>query len=198
MTDFASITNVCLRERPSAIGLGGIAKGYAVDLAMRALRARGVRNALVDASGNLYSEAAASRLSPVLAGDLLFGMSVSKSGHFFCLDANTGQTLWEGPARMGRTDALPVILRRTRLGRPELLPLEGLVMVLSDKRRVLGRFLRARTGSRGPRVPSSARRSGGSGGRRGVAPRRSQLRFRRNYSHAFSTSACHRRRTVDD
>ena len=37
------------------IDLGGIAKGYAVDRAMRELKARGVHNALVDASGNMMS-----------------------------------------------------------------------------------------------------------------------------------------------
>jgi outer membrane protein assembly factor BamB len=42
--------------------------------------------------------------SPVIAGNLLFGMSVSKLGHLFCLDARTGKTLWEGPPRMGRKD----------------------------------------------------------------------------------------------
>src|SRR5262245_31900914 len=42
-------------RRGMRIDLGGIAKGYAVDLAIRALRARGVANALVDASGNMMS-----------------------------------------------------------------------------------------------------------------------------------------------
>ena len=42
-------------RRGMRIDLGGIAKGYAVDLAMRALRARGVHDALVDASGNMMS-----------------------------------------------------------------------------------------------------------------------------------------------
>jgi len=42
-------------RRGMRIDLGGIAKGYAVDLAMRALRKRGVKNALVDASGNMMS-----------------------------------------------------------------------------------------------------------------------------------------------
>jgi outer membrane protein assembly factor BamB len=42
--------------------------------------------------------------SPVLAGDLLFGMSVGKSGHLYCLDANTGETMWEGPARFGQAE----------------------------------------------------------------------------------------------
>jgi outer membrane protein assembly factor BamB len=33
--------------------------------------------------------------SPVLAGDLLVGMSSRKRGCLFCLDANSGKTLWE-------------------------------------------------------------------------------------------------------
>jgi len=42
-------------RRGMRIDLGGIAKGYAVDLAMHELRGRGVKNALVDASGNMMS-----------------------------------------------------------------------------------------------------------------------------------------------
>lgn len=42
-------------RRGMRIDLGGIAKGYAVDQAMQALRSRGIRNALVDASGNMMS-----------------------------------------------------------------------------------------------------------------------------------------------
>ena len=42
-------------RRGMRIDLGGIAKGYAVDQAMRALRERGVSAALVDASGNMMS-----------------------------------------------------------------------------------------------------------------------------------------------
>jgi hypothetical protein len=38
--------------------------------------------------------------SPVLAGDWLFGYSGQKSGHLFCLDARTGQTLWQGEGRV--------------------------------------------------------------------------------------------------
>jgi FAD:protein FMN transferase len=37
------------------IDLGGIAKGYAVDVAAESLRARGVRNALVDLTGNMLA-----------------------------------------------------------------------------------------------------------------------------------------------
>jgi RNA polymerase sigma factor (sigma-70 family) len=39
--------------------------------------------------------------SPVLAGDLVFGMSTRKQGCFFCLDAATGTTLWESDGRQG-------------------------------------------------------------------------------------------------
>ena len=42
-------------RRGMRIDLGGIAKGYAVDRAMAVLRARGVKAALVDASGNMMS-----------------------------------------------------------------------------------------------------------------------------------------------
>jgi outer membrane protein assembly factor BamB len=39
--------------------------------------------------------------SPVLAGDLLFGMSVQRRGCFFCLDARSGKTLWESDEGQG-------------------------------------------------------------------------------------------------
>jgi thiamine biosynthesis lipoprotein len=53
---FDSVTRVIrFKRRGMRIDLGGIAKGYAVDLAARTLRARGVRDALVDASGNMMS-----------------------------------------------------------------------------------------------------------------------------------------------
>jgi thiamine biosynthesis lipoprotein len=46
---------VRFRRPGMRVDLGGIAKGYAVDLAMAALRAHGVENALVDASGNMMA-----------------------------------------------------------------------------------------------------------------------------------------------
>jgi thiamine biosynthesis lipoprotein len=46
---------VRLRSDAAAIDLGGIAKGYGVDRAARALRERGVENALVNAGGDLYA-----------------------------------------------------------------------------------------------------------------------------------------------
>ena len=39
--------------------------------------------------------------SPVLKGNLLFGFSHRNKGQFFCLDAQTGKTLWTGAPRQG-------------------------------------------------------------------------------------------------
>jgi outer membrane protein assembly factor BamB len=39
--------------------------------------------------------------SPVLAGDWLLGFSDQRTGHLFCLDAQTGQTLWQSEGRLG-------------------------------------------------------------------------------------------------
>lgn len=44
--------------------------------------------------------------SPVLQGNLLFGLSVRKKGQFFCLDAETGKTLWQSPGRAGENAAI--------------------------------------------------------------------------------------------
>ena len=44
--------------------------------------------------------------SPVLQGNILFGMSAMKKGQFFALDADTGKTLWQSPGRMGENAAI--------------------------------------------------------------------------------------------
>ncbi|HEX8492050.1 MAG TPA: PQQ-binding-like beta-propeller repeat protein [Pyrinomonadaceae bacterium] len=44
--------------------------------------------------------------SPVLQGNLLFGLSARKKGQFFCIDAETGKTLWQSPGRMGENAAI--------------------------------------------------------------------------------------------
>jgi len=44
--------------------------------------------------------------SPVLAGDLIFGLSHKNKGQFFCLDATNGQTRWTGPPREGDNTAM--------------------------------------------------------------------------------------------
>ena len=46
---------VRLDDRDAGIDLGGIAKGYAVDLAVQELRNAGIRNAVVNAGGDLYA-----------------------------------------------------------------------------------------------------------------------------------------------
>jgi outer membrane protein assembly factor BamB len=44
--------------------------------------------------------------TPVVAGDRLLGFSTHKVGHFFCLDASSGKTLWESGGRMGANAAI--------------------------------------------------------------------------------------------
>jgi outer membrane protein assembly factor BamB len=44
--------------------------------------------------------------SPVLQGNMLFGLSALKKGQFFAIDADTGKTLWQGPGRMGENAAI--------------------------------------------------------------------------------------------
>lgn len=44
--------------------------------------------------------------SPVLAGDLLFGLSHKRRGQYFCLDAVSGKTLWVSEGRQGENAAL--------------------------------------------------------------------------------------------
>jgi outer membrane protein assembly factor BamB len=39
--------------------------------------------------------------TPVVAGDWLFGFSDQNMGHLFCLDARTGETLWQTDGRLG-------------------------------------------------------------------------------------------------
>ena len=44
--------------------------------------------------------------SPVLEGDLLYGMSNTRKGQYVCLDAKTGQTLWATEGRDGSQAAV--------------------------------------------------------------------------------------------
>ena len=44
--------------------------------------------------------------SPVMSGNLLFGMSHKNKGQFFCLDAGSGKTLWTGDPRQGENAAM--------------------------------------------------------------------------------------------
>ena len=44
--------------------------------------------------------------SPVVSGDLLFGFSSERSCHFFCLNPQTGETLWESDGKQGENAAI--------------------------------------------------------------------------------------------
>lgn len=44
--------------------------------------------------------------TPVLQGNLLFGLSNKKKGQFFSIDADTGKTLWQSEGRMGENAAI--------------------------------------------------------------------------------------------
>lgn len=57
--------------------------------------------------------------SPLLAGNLLFGMSHRNKGQFFCLDAATGKTLWTGDPRQGENAAM-------------MLTKDGLILALTN------------------------------------------------------------------
>jgi outer membrane protein assembly factor BamB len=44
--------------------------------------------------------------SPIVHREMVFGMSHRNKGQFFCLDANTGKTLWTGDPRQGENAAM--------------------------------------------------------------------------------------------
>ena len=47
--------------------------------------------------------------SPVLFESKLYGLSRMKAGHLFCLDANTGEALWQGEGRFAENAAILVV-----------------------------------------------------------------------------------------
>ena len=47
--------------------------------------------------------------SPVLSDHLLFGLSHKRRGHFFCLDARSGKTLWTSPGRQADNATLTLV-----------------------------------------------------------------------------------------
>jgi outer membrane protein assembly factor BamB len=61
--------------------------------------------------------------SPVIANDLVFGMSTRKGGCFFCLDANSGKTHWESDGRQG--------------GYASIVNLGSVLLVLKDRGQLL-------------------------------------------------------------
>jgi hypothetical protein len=69
--------------------------------------------------------------TPVLAGDLLFGMSIRERGCFFCLDARNGKTLWQTEEKLG-------------IGYASFVNAGSVWLFLTDR----GRFLVARPGQK--------------------------------------------------
>jgi RNA polymerase sigma factor (sigma-70 family) len=61
--------------------------------------------------------------SPVVAADLVFGMSTRSSGSFFCLDAGSGKTLWVSDGQQG--------------GYASLLSLGSVLLILKDRGQLL-------------------------------------------------------------
>lgn len=59
---------LCLHDRAAAIDLGGIAKGFGVDRAVAALRARGMTRAFVNAGGDLFAQGASEDGDPWRVG----------------------------------------------------------------------------------------------------------------------------------
>jgi len=54
----------------------------------------------VNRDGELYMS------SPVLQGNLLVGMTARQKGQFFAVNADTGETVWQSPGRMGENAAI--------------------------------------------------------------------------------------------
>lgn len=44
--------------------------------------------------------------SPVVQGNLVYGLTLAKKGQFFAIDADTGKTVWQSPGRMGENAAI--------------------------------------------------------------------------------------------
>lgn len=44
--------------------------------------------------------------SPVIQGNMVYGMTARQKGQFFAVDAETGKTVWQSPGRMGENAAM--------------------------------------------------------------------------------------------
>lgn len=67
--------------------------------------------------------------SPVVAGDVLYGMTHRNRGQFFALDTKSGKTLWTGPPRQGDNAALTltgnVVIATTTEGKVVVFRVDG-------------------------------------------------------------------------
>jgi len=53
--------------------------------------------------------------SPVVQGNVVYGMTLLKKGQFFAIDADTGKTIWQSPGRMGENAAILNLAGKTLL-----------------------------------------------------------------------------------
>jgi outer membrane protein assembly factor BamB len=83
-----------------AIIISGLDKGTSAVRVSKASNAWRAEQVWHNAEMSMYMS------SPVLAGDLLFGLSDKRRGQYFCLEATTGKTLWTSEGRQGENAAL--------------------------------------------------------------------------------------------
>jgi outer membrane protein assembly factor BamB len=83
---------------------GGPLRAVRLEKATSGITAREVWKAEAHTSNGYHT------CSPVLAGDWLLGFSGHKAGHLFCLDAQTGRTLWQSEGRLGGSASGPATI----------------------------------------------------------------------------------------
>ena len=72
---------------------------------------RPVKRGKVWAADELWQNKEASLYmnSPLVRGDMLFGLSHRNKGQYFCIDVKSGKTLWSGDGRQGENAALLLV-----------------------------------------------------------------------------------------
>ena len=95
----------------TAVATGGTIVYSGLDQGIRAIRPRRQAGRWTADEAWRNDELAMYMSSPVLDGKRLFGFSHKKKGEFFCLDIETGQTLWRSEGRQGENAALVAVGR---------------------------------------------------------------------------------------
>jgi outer membrane protein assembly factor BamB len=89
------ITPVVYRDLLIIADSGGPLRAIRLETGAQGITPREVWKAKAHTSNGYHT------CSPVLAGDWLLGFSGQKVGHLYCLDAQTGETLWQSEGRLG-------------------------------------------------------------------------------------------------
>jgi outer membrane protein assembly factor BamB len=89
------ITPVAYKDLLIIAESGGPLRAIRLDKTEKGIEAREVWKAQAHTSNGYHT------CSPVLAGDWLVGFSGHSVGHLYCLNAQTGQTLWRSEGRLG-------------------------------------------------------------------------------------------------